>query len=234
MSTSGVTINPMTKAQIIKGALRKVGAIQEGQDPTPQQLADASEALGPLVQELVTVGMPLWKRRHLDLPLVAGKNTYTIGVGQEVDVPYPLKLHQVNLHVGSSGSQINVDIKADYDFSLLPIYAEGTVVSVKYQPFINYGVLTVWPKPLTPDQTMVLVYQEPYDTFAAETDEADFPQEWQNALIYQLALILADDYSLPIADKQWLEKQADKRLASALAFGTEEVSIFFHPNPRSM
>lgn len=232
MSTSGVTINPITRNTIITGALRKIGVVGEGQTPNATQIQEASEALGPLIQELSTIGMPLWRRKHLNLPMVTGKNTYTIGVGQEVDAPFPLKLHQVNLLVGDSGSQINIDIKSDYDFNRLPIYAQGTVVTVKYQPYINYGVLTVWPTPLTPQQNMILVYQEPFDVFTDGTDDADFPQEWQNALIYQLALILADEYALPLPDKQWIEKQADKRLASALAFGTEEASIYFQPTPR--
>lgn len=230
MSTSGITIQELTRNDIITRALRKVNVIAEGETPNATQLSEGAEALGPLVQEMATLGMPLWKRVDYQLSLQSGVSRYTFGVGQTTNVPFPLKILEATLEQGNSGSQIDVDIKPSYDFNLLPTNSSGTVVCMKYQPLINSGIVDVWPTPNTNDQVLTLTYTEPFDVFSSGTDTADFPQEWQNALIYQLALILADDYALPLPDKQWLEKQADKRLASALINGTEEGSIKFYPS----
>jgi hypothetical protein len=230
MPTSGITISELTRDDIITRALRKIGVIGEGQVPSATQLSEAADALGPLIQELATLGMPLWKRIDYPITLQTGVSVYNIGIGQTLNVPFPVKIAEATLEVNNSGSQIDVEIKPSYDFNLLPTNASGVVVNMKYQPFINYGQISVWPTPDANTQVLTLTYFRPFDVFSAGTDTADFPQEWQNALIYQLALILADDYGLPIPDKQWLEKQADKRLASALFNGTEEGSITFYPN----
>lgn len=232
MATSGITIQELTRDQIITRALRKIGVIGEGVAASATQISEGAEVLGPLVQEMQTLGMPLWKRRDYPLTLVSGQNTYTLGVGQTTNIPFPLKISEAVLQQGTSSSQIEVEIKPSFDFNLLPSYATGTVVSMKYQPFINYGVVTVWPTPNTSDQVLTLTFQQPFDIFNASGDTADFPQEWQNALIYQLALLLADEYGLPIPDKQWIEKQATKHLSQALDFGTEEGSITFYPDRR--
>lgn len=230
MSTSGITISELTRDDIITRALRKISVIGEGVAPTATQLSEGAEALGPLIQEMATLGMPLWKRVDYPITLVSGTNTYTIGIGQTYNVPFPLKITEATLQQGNSGSEIDIEIKASYDFNLLPSNSTGTVVNMKYQPFINYGVVTVWPTPNTSDQVLTLTYFRPFDVFNSGTDTADFPQEWQNALIYQLALILSDEYGLSIPDKQWIEKQADRRLMNALSSGTEEGSVTFYPS----
>lgn len=232
MATSGITVNELTRDQIITRALRTIGVLGEGKVANSDQLSEAADALGPLVQEFQTLGMPLWKRTDLNISLQNGVQTYTLGVGQSINVPFPLKISQAVLQQDNTSSKIDVEIKAKQDFNLLPSASTGTVVSMTYQPLINYGIITVWPIPNSDTQTLTITYQEPFDIFNAGTDTADFPQEWQNALIYQLALLLSDQYGLPIQDKQWIEKQADKRLASALSFGTEEASLLFRPSYR--
>lgn len=230
MSTSGITVNEITRDDIITRALRKIGVIGEGTSASATQISEAAEALGPLVQEMVSMGMPLWKRVEYPIPLVYGKSTYTLGIGQEYNVPFPVKIAEAIMQQQPNSAKINIEILPAYDYNLLPSNSTGVVVNMKYQPFINYGVVSVWPTPNTDNQVLTLSYYRPFEVFNSGTDTPDFPQEWQNALIYQLALILADEYGLPLPDKQWLEKQADKRLASALANGTEEGSIKFYPS----
>jgi len=230
MATSGVTVLEMSRDSIINAALRKIGVIGEGTTANPEQTSTGAEALNTLVQLFATLGMPLWKRTELAIPMVVGQRDYTIGVGRTIDVPFPMKISEATFEYTGSGSQQDVEIKASYDFNLLPSNSQGTVVSIKYQPFINYGVVSVWPKPSTATGTLTITYQAPYDVFTASGDTPDFPQEWQNALIYNLALLLADEYALPLPDKQWIEKQATKHLSQALDFGTEEGSLFFSPS----
>lgn len=232
MTTSGQTILELSRDDIISAALRKAQVLAKGQTPDAEDLTNASQALNNLVAEFRTLGMPLWARRQQNLTLVAGTSSYTIGVGQSTNTPYPLKLHQVILRDNTSESQIDVDILSVYDFNLLPQQTAGTgePVNVTYQPFVNSGVLRVWPTPDTvtaATKTLILVYTRPFEYFTAGTDTPDFPEEWKNALIYNLALLLADEYGTPLNDKSWLEKQAQKHLTTALDAGTEDGSLFF-------
>lgn len=233
MATSGQTISQLNRDQIINSALRKIGVLGEGDTANADQLSKGQEALNVTLLTLMTFGMSLWKRSELPITMVTGQPTYTIGEGLAIDTPFPTKVLQATMEVAGNNSQIDMEIKARYDFNLLPTNSQGTPVSVSYQPFVNYGVLSVWPTPdasLPAGSTVTLTYQEPFDLFTTGTETPDFPQEWQQALIYTLALTLADENGLPLPDKQWMEKQADKFLAMALSFGTEEGSITFYPS----
>jgi hypothetical protein len=236
MATSGNTIFLVNRSQIIESALRKI-LFTKGQTPDATDTAEAALALNAIVAEFQTLGMQLWSRVELPIQLVSGQRDYTIGVGKAINAPYPTTLLQAILRDNASNSQIDMQILSRYDFNLLPLTTlpTGQPVNVTYQPFINYGVLSVWPTPdqtIATSKTMIITYQRPLEVFDSATDTPDFPQEWANALIYSLALSLADEYGVPVQDKQWLEKQADKHLTMALQGSGEDASLFFQPAKR--
>lgn len=231
MTTSNNTIWQLTRDEIINAALRKIGVVGEGQVANAQQLLDGAQALNALVAEFQTLGLLLWKRVEIAVPLTTA-GTYQIGVGKTVDVPFPLKISQGNLMLAGSSTNLDMMLISRYEFNNLPT-ASGTPIQLSYQPFVNYGELSVWPTPDTSvpsGSTVTLTCQEPFDMFTSGTETADFPQEWQNALIYNLALTLSDEFSLPLDDRRWLEKQAEKRLGIAQSSSTEEASVFFYPD----
>jgi hypothetical protein len=233
MATSGLTISQLDRNTIIDAALRKIEAIAAGQTPSSEDYTNATEALNSIVFAFQTLGMPLWARREYSLTLVNGTSTYTIGTGQTTNTPFPQKLHQVIRVDSSSDSQIDVQIMSVYDWNQLPQDSSGSPVNVTYQPFVNYGVLKVWPAPdsnAATNQTLKLVYQRPLEYFNASTDTPDFPQEWQMALIYALAVALAPEWGVPEQRQQALERQANKYLDMVLGFGQEEASLFLQPN----
>lgn len=234
MATSGNTINQLSRDDIINAALRKLVVIGEGQTANATQITTASQALNNVVAEFRTLGMSLWARKTYLLTLIAGQAEYVFGVGQAVNTPYPLRIYTSNVELGPGfDSKLEMNQLSFTDFDLLPNASQGTPVNFKYQPKINQGLYTVWP---TPDSTVPtasrisLEYQAPLEYFIAGVDTPDFPEEWNNALIYQLAYVLSDEYGTAMQKQAWLEKQADKHLAIALSGGTEEASMFIQPD----
>lgn len=235
MTTSGNTLWGLTRNQIINGALRKCQVLSEGMTATSSQIADASEALNNLVAEYRALGMMLWKRVEIEIPTVVDQKDYSIGIAKEIDVPYPLHVLQARLQTSPTSTYINLNILPSYRFNLLPPTSTGVPVSVVYQPKIDYGVLSVWPTPnaAVPSGTkIILTAIAPTEVFDVAGDYADFPGEWYNALVYGLALLLADEFALPLQDKQWIEKQSERHLATALSNGTEDGSFFISPDSR--
>lgn len=233
MTTSTNTINQLTRDDFINAALRKIGVLGEGQTANAAQLSDGAQALNLILKDFQVLGMQLWKREELSVPLVNNTSTYEIGVGKTINVPFPFKLTQANLAITGASARLNMEIKAHYDYNNLPINSFGTPVAVSYQPFINYGVLYVWPTPnssVPAGSSIYITYQTPFFLFTSGAETADVPQEWEHAIVYQLAHVLSDEYQLPLEDRRWIEKQAEKRLANALQGGTEEASVFFFPN----
>jgi len=211
MATSNNTIWQLSRDDIINAALRKISVLGEGQTANATQLADGAQALNALISELQPIGLELWKRQEMDITLVSGQSLYVIGIGQAINIPFPVKILQVEMEAGTTISRIEIEVRARNDFNLLPPNSRGTPVAVSYQPFINYGEMSVWPTPdtsLPVGSKLVVTYQKPFDIFTTGTETIDFPQEWHNTLIYRLASLLADEYQLPLEDRRWLESRA--------------------------
>ena len=60
MTRSGSIDFNQTRNEIIESALRKIGALAEGETPTAQQVTNASQELNRLVKTWITKGHHLW------------------------------------------------------------------------------------------------------------------------------------------------------------------------------
>lgn len=237
MTTSGVTTTQMSRDTIVAAALRKVGALAQGQTPTTEDYTNGTEALNNLVAEFQTMGMTLWAMLTSNITMVASQETYTIGVGQTINQAFPLKVLSAWTEPTAGGGRQTLNEESVNDFYLLPLNSgsTGTPVKFMYQPFINYGKLHLWPSPDTSaasDRTLTISYLAPFEDFVSSADSPYFPKEWNNALIYGLANLLAPEYGLPLQDRGMLAKEADKHLEIALDFGTENASMYFQPEVR--
>jgi len=226
MTTSLVYTYQLTRNQLIESALRKLGVLAEGQVPSTQNYTDGAIALNNVVAQLRAIGMPLWARS--EYTFTPTTTSYTIGTGMTLNTPFPVKLLQVFRTDG--GAKIGMDLVAREDFNLLPVTSTGTPLKANYQPFVNYGVISFWPTPTSTNTTTVtLVYQRPFQYFANVTDTMDFPEEWYNAIIYNLAVRLAPEWGVPLPDRQMLMQEAKTYTEDALMSGQEDASLFLQP-----
>jgi hypothetical protein len=111
----------------------------------------------------------------------------------------------------------------------------GTPMQVFYRPDAYIGWLHIWPNADTYWQTngsLGVVFHRPVQDFDTVSDDPDFPPEWHEALVYQLATRMAPNVGLPPNDRQQLQKDADKILGLVLSNDYEEGSIYFRPEPR--
>jgi len=233
MTTSGTTVIEMSRDSICAAALRKIGAIALGQTASATEITNASEALNNLTAEFQTLGMPLWARKDSSITMTA-TSTYTIGVGQTTNIPFPLKILQAWTVPTAGGSVQELWPNAIDVFNRLPTSgATGIPSQYNYQPFINYGVLRVWPVPdstTIADRTLHISYLYPFEGFTAANDTPYFPREWNNALIYGLADLLAPEYGVPLEDRSTLKREAKDHRELALDFGMENASLTFSPD----
>jgi hypothetical protein len=231
MSTSGTTVWSLQRDNVINGALRKLAVLSGGSTPATFEVTNAAEALNAMIKGFIVKGMPVWAIKEYTLTTVANQPSYTIGEGQSINTPMPLKLIQAYRIESSGSTQVPLEIKTHYDYNLLPVNASsGEPVNCFYQPFNTYGVLKLWPTPIDANTTITLVYQRPFEDMVNSTDNFDFPSYWTEALIYGLAWRMSYEYGIPLMERQELAKTADFFLQEALSFGSEEGSLFFEPN----
>jgi len=178
----------------------------------------------------------LWAIKQYNVPLVAGQRVYTIGVGEEVDTPKPLKVIQAFNHNLSTTLDIPMRIITKQEYNILGNKeSTGNPIQIYYQPLNMSGELSVFPVPTSVEETqnvITLIYQRPYEDFDSSTDYPDFPQEWHEAIKYGLAHRLSGEYNLSLDQRKILKAEADEMKYTALGFGTEEGSLFFSADKR--
>jgi hypothetical protein len=233
LATSGVTTFSLTSDQLVNAALRKLSVLGDGQSPSATQLTNGTQALNVMLKTFTTKGMPLWVMAETSITLTATR-TYTIGIGQTKNIPAPLKVTQALLADSSNDTNIPMLTRSHYDFNLLSSTdAEGQPNTYWYEPKNQVGVLHIYPTPDTDsiaNCTVTLVYQKPFEDMVNGSDTLDFPQYWQEAVIYGLAHRLSPEYSVPLADRKVLAQEAEYFLQEALSFGTEEGSLYLMPD----
>ncbi len=226
MTTSSIYSYQLTRNQIIESALRKLGVLAEGQTPSTQNYTDGSMALNTVVSQLRAVGMPLWARSEYTFTPTTG--TYNIGIGQTLNTPFPVKMLQA--FRSETNAKIPLEIVAREDFNILPTTSTGSPIKINYQPYINYGTISFWPTPTaTNTNPITLVYQRPYQYFTASGETMDFPEEWYNSIIYNLAVRLAPEWGVPLPDRQMLMQEAKMYTEDALMVGAEDASFYIMP-----
>lgn len=223
--TSGSTDFSITRDDIIKRALRLIGALAQGETPTTDQVTEAAVALNGLVKAWQADGMPLWAIKERTVSLVASQASYTLSA------PKTLKVLQAFNRSTTSNVDIPMRIITKEEYNRLGNKtSSGNPIQVYHDPRRDDSILYVFPVPTSTEaanNTIHIIYQAPYEDFDASTDNPDFPQEWYDAITYGLACRLAPEYGLPIPDRKTLWQEMTIIKQDALNFGLEEGSLRF-------
>lgn len=233
MATSGDTTWTLNRDQVITGALRKLAVLASGASPSTAQINDATDALNALVKAFQADGMPVWKIASTAFLTTAGTASYTIGPsGATVTAVQPLKVLQA-LYTPSGGNNTPMNVYNRYDFNMLPSSNNtGIPVNLYYQPLRESGVIKLWPTPADSTTSITVHYQAPYEDMDAAGNNFDFPAYWIQALIYNLAWVMAPEYGIPVQDRNLLGNEAKYWKDQALSYGSEEASMFLQPDVR--
>lgn len=222
MATSGNVSFESTRDDLIARAMRQCGVLSKGQTPDAEDLENNTEALNALVTRFATLGMPLWKRIELAVTPVLNQTDYT--------VPDSLKVTQVILKDLASSTRYELIKKSRYDLNRLPGGTTGLPVHYSFNPNLEDGTLTIWPAPdagTVANKQLVVVYQKEFDGFFAAGNTPDFPSYWTDAIVSELAAMIAPEYGVPLNDRNKLEQKAKIHLEQAQGYGDEDGSFYF-------
>jgi hypothetical protein len=232
MATSGSYNWAATRADIIKSALRKIGALGDYESPSANQTTVAALALQAMVKAWQADGMPVWVIKEqgvLCSTLTSG--SVTIGLGQAVNVAKPLKVIQAFLRTSGVDRPMSIYDRQSFN-DLINNTITGVPNIIYYQPMIDTGILSCYPLPDAATQAasqIIIHYQAMFEDMDSDSNDLAFPAEWTEAVIYGLAVRLAPEYGLSINERQQLKMEAKEFKDAALSFGTEEGSLFFQP-----
>jgi hypothetical protein len=228
MTTSANTSWELTRNEIIERSLRILGILAQGDSANSSQITTGASALNGVVSRFNTLGMPLWKRTEASVTLVAGDDTYVL--------TNAIKLAEVYIRITNSSTTWKLELKSEYDLRALPYTSTGMPVAYSYTPNLaEGGTIRVWP---IPDSTtastysLTVIYQKEFDGFTASTETPDFPSYWTDALVFELASVLAPEYGIPLNDRSSIKAQARDYLEQAKGYSDEDGSFYIQPYVR--
>jgi len=236
-----------TAQNVIDAALRALAAIdpESSTEPTTTERTNALQTLNFLVTSWQAHGMQIWCHKTVSYTLSAA-NSYTIGPsGATITAARPLSIVQAWLRDTSTDPvDIPVNIISRDEYNLLSVKtSDGIPNQLFYDPEYDRdasnnganakGKIYVWPQP---DATVVTNYDlyivsvRPIQDFNAVSDTLDFPQEWFNAVKWNLAYHLSFDYGTPREKQDKIEKIATDALNLALSFDVDQTPVLFQPD----
>jgi hypothetical protein len=106
--------------------------------------------------------------------------------------------------------------------------SDGPPVEVWYQPTMTTGTLYVWPVDGGANwDKLVLSAQYLPDDFDTQANNPQFPIEWANTIVWNLAAELASEYGIPEREQKRLWTVAEHKLSELLAYDAENASVEF-------
>jgi hypothetical protein len=204
-----------------------VGAFPSTDLPRPEQLTDAIVILN-LMLKTASIADGQWLRQFTTIALVAGQNSYVLGITTVPPIDRPLHIYAAN-RKSTSGNEIPMTSLTRTDWMAIPNKtSNGVPVQYYYDPQTTNGVLFVWPTPsVGTTDVIVLDVDRQLDIMVDSLDQFDIPPQWQETLCYMLAVRLAPEYGVPLGERQMLTAEADRLFSSVSADDRDIASIYF-------
>lgn len=221
-----------TRDTAIRMAYEEIGVAIEGESLEPEYINVAQRVLNTMLKAWQAYPIQLWKRKTYNLTLVAGTASYTLGtgtVGEKV-----MRVLEVERKDTDSISVPLNPLSLNEYRALSNKTTTGTPVNYYFTPNVTDATITVWPVPdatAAAEYTIDITYIAPIDDVNAGTDNFDYPSEWEEAIVLNLAMRLSRRYGgLTPTERAYLKQDASDALDLALSYDTEDVSILIQPD----
>jgi hypothetical protein len=202
MATSNSRDFIQTRDDIIKSALRKLKAIEQGQQPTADMTDGAAHALNSMVLSWHNEGIFLWTLTASTQSLIDGTASYSTTSVSTMGIETP--------YIRRDDLDFPMEVVTEEEYNKINNKAqEGKPTKIYFKRALSTYTFYLWPTPENSTDMLhytAIVRLQDFDTSA---DNPDFPVEWSNALIFGLAAVLAPEYIGDINLLSYLLKMAE-------------------------
>lgn len=174
-----------------------------------------------------STGLSIGLASGLAVPASAGNLVIIYPVSQTME--RPLRILGLRRRWLASGIDTPLLTISRLDYQALPNKRTiGTPNQWFYDAQLNTGVLSIWQAPQSGGQWVLpFTFIRQILDWGDLNATGDFPQEWINALTYNLALEIAPEYDVDPKRLQFLAAQAVAKKATASGWDRADESVFF-------
>jgi hypothetical protein len=168
---------------------------------------------------------------NIAAPLPAPVNVNAQTFDYTTRIIRPLRLLSARRYYIPSNIETPLMLMSRLDFRDLPNkFNRGPVNECFYDPQLSTGYLWSWPAPPDSLSKVNFTWMEPIFNFNTAADQPDFPVEWFNCLVWNLAKELMLEYDVPQARAQMIQIRAKETFDLVSTFDREPESLFFGVN----
>lgn len=188
----------MTVLDLIKSSLRLIGQLGPGRAPNASETADALFVLNGMIEAWNTESLAIYNTRADQYPLTAGKQSYTIGTGGEINAPRPVQIERANVvltMVAGPDYSVPLELLTDERWSAIPVKALQSSIprALYYDNAYPLANISLYPVPTTTPKLELATWQQ-LTGFATSSDTVAFPPGYADAIRYNLAVRLAPEW----------------------------------------
>ena len=239
MATSGTNTFTVTRDDIIKAAMRNLGALAVGETPETEDYTNCSQALNIMIKSWAKKGLPLHVTDEVSIALTLAKVAYTIGpTGSPVPdkVAYkPLRILEGSFIRDTNGIDTPVTIISRQEYNNLSDKDTSSVPNqLYYDPGTSTGTIYVFGESVDATHTLYIQSQRQFQDMTSSGDNFDFPQEWFQALKWGLSAELSAEYGTSSKLIPYYEQKAMIFLEECFGWSQETTSVYFTPDQQML
>lgn len=160
------------------------------------------------------------------LPSTASGQNFTFSYTTNIVRPLRVPRARLLYYQGLIENPMTVLSRKEY-MDLPNKHSPGTPTQFFYSPQLVSGELYIWPQPITAAYGCRFTWYRPIMDFNNPGDTPDMPQEWINALRWNLARELGPSYTIPEQQWQRIVSMADAKLNLVADYDRESEPIQF-------
>jgi hypothetical protein len=197
----------MTGLNLIKSAMRLIGVLSSGENPSDAEANDALAILNQLIDAwqiqrlmIYTVNRVALDTNGDPLTLEADQQDYTVYSSGDFDIPRPVRIEKASvvLTSGDTPVEIPIPILDEQQWRAVSVKnVSGALPTAVYDDGgFPFRTLSYWPIPNVGGLQAVLYCWTQLQQFADLVTEFAFPKGYLKALRYSLAVDLAPEFGV--------------------------------------
>jgi hypothetical protein len=184
-----------TVGDLLTLAMKDIGYLAANETASAGDLADAFATFKQMLGQWQIDGLMVYANAQVSFPLT-GALSYAIGEGATVDAPRPSDVAFAFWRYGGHDYPLAV-LQSDEEYQAICSKSlTSQPDAVRYSPTYPSGTLYVWPVATTGE--IHLTVKLPQTQFTSVTNELGMPLEYEFAVRFSLAEVLAATFSMAL------------------------------------
>jgi len=143
----------------------------------------------------------------------------------------PLRIHDTRRTRISDTSEIDLNKWSQQQyFAQTNKQSTGTPTNFYYDPKLDNGRIYIWQTASSVNQLVKFTFESPIQDFDVATNNPDFPIEWSDALVWNLAARIGHEYNTPLQKMQLIIARATQLKDDMLGWDEELTSLNIQPS----